>query len=73
METVKVSTKFQIVIPKNVRETLELKSGEEFQIAFILISTVHRTCAASARSANSMASPKVWNGRMTTASMTMSS
>ena len=32
METVKVSPKFQVVIPKKVREALELKAGEELQI-----------------------------------------
>jgi AbrB family looped-hinge helix DNA binding protein len=32
METVKVSPKFQVVIPKKVRELLELKPGEELQI-----------------------------------------
>jgi AbrB family looped-hinge helix DNA binding protein len=35
MDTVKVSPKFQVVIPKKVREALELKPGEELQI-FIL-------------------------------------
>lgn len=32
METVKVSPKFQVVIPKRVREILGLKPGEELQI-----------------------------------------
>jgi AbrB family looped-hinge helix DNA binding protein len=32
METVKVSPKFQVVIPKRVREILELQPGEELQI-----------------------------------------
>jgi AbrB family looped-hinge helix DNA binding protein len=32
METVKVSPKFQVVIPKRVREALGLKPGEELQI-----------------------------------------
>lgn len=32
MDTVKVSPKFQVVIPKRVREVLELKPGEELQI-----------------------------------------
>jgi AbrB family looped-hinge helix DNA binding protein len=32
MTTVKVSPKFQVVIPKHVRELLELKPGEELQI-----------------------------------------
>jgi len=35
METVKVSPKFQVVIPKKIRETLELEPGEELQV-FIL-------------------------------------
>ncbi len=35
METVRVSPKFQVVIPKNLREALALKPGEELQI-FIL-------------------------------------
>ena len=32
MDTVKVSPKFQGVIPKKIREQLELKPGEELQI-----------------------------------------
>jgi AbrB family looped-hinge helix DNA binding protein len=32
MDTVKVSPKFQVVIPKKIREQLELKPGEELQI-----------------------------------------
>jgi AbrB family looped-hinge helix DNA binding protein len=32
METVKVSPKFQVVIPKKVREELQLKPGQELQI-----------------------------------------
>jgi AbrB family looped-hinge helix DNA binding protein len=32
METVKVSPKFQVVIPKRVRDVLGLKPGEELQI-----------------------------------------
>lgn len=32
MSTVKVSPKFQVVIPKEIREKLELKPGEELQI-----------------------------------------
>jgi AbrB family looped-hinge helix DNA binding protein len=32
METVKVSPKFQVVIPKKIRDSLELKPGEELQI-----------------------------------------
>jgi AbrB family looped-hinge helix DNA binding protein len=32
METVKVSPKFQVVIPKKVREELELHPGQELQV-----------------------------------------
>ncbi|MGB7848898.1 MAG: AbrB/MazE/SpoVT family DNA-binding domain-containing protein [Candidatus Acidiferrum sp.] len=32
METIKVSPKFQVVIPKKIREELDLKPGEELQI-----------------------------------------
>lgn len=35
MKTVRVSPKFQVVIPKNLREALALKPGEKLQI-FIL-------------------------------------
>ena len=35
MGTVKVSPKFQVVIPKKVREVLELKPGEELQIYIV--------------------------------------
>jgi AbrB family looped-hinge helix DNA binding protein len=35
METVKVSPKFQVVIPKKVRESLGLRPGEDLQI-FVL-------------------------------------
>jgi len=35
MSTVKVSPKFQVVIPKDIREQLELKPGEELQIYLI--------------------------------------
>ena len=32
MQTVKLSPKFQVVIPKSVRETLRLKPGQKMQI-----------------------------------------
>jgi AbrB family looped-hinge helix DNA binding protein len=35
METVKVSPKFQVVIPKKIREELDLRPGEELQIYLI--------------------------------------
>jgi AbrB family looped-hinge helix DNA binding protein len=39
MDTVKVSPKFQVVIPKKVREALELKPGEELHI-YLLDGTI---------------------------------
>lgn len=39
METVKVSPKFQVVIPKKLREELQLKPGQELQI-YILDQTI---------------------------------
>ncbi len=32
MSTVKISPKFQVVIPKEIRETMGLKSGQEVEI-----------------------------------------
>jgi len=32
METVSISTKFQVVIPKSVRQTLGLKAGTRVQV-----------------------------------------
>ncbi len=32
MVTVKVSPKFQVVIPKQIRESLEIKQGEQLQM-----------------------------------------
>ena len=32
MESVKISSKFQIVIPKSIRESLHLKVGETLQV-----------------------------------------
>ncbi|VAW60874.1 Transcriptional regulator AbrB, partial [hydrothermal vent metagenome] len=31
MEAVKISPKFQVVIPKKIRESLQLKSGQKMQ------------------------------------------
>ncbi len=35
METVKISPDFQVVIPEKIRESLELKSGEELEISVL--------------------------------------
>jgi AbrB family looped-hinge helix DNA binding protein len=40
METVKVSPKFQIVIPKKLRDEMDLKPGEELQI-YLLDRSLH--------------------------------
>jgi AbrB family looped-hinge helix DNA binding protein len=40
MSTVKVSPKFQVVIPKEIREKLALKPGEELQI-YLLDRSIH--------------------------------
>jgi AbrB family looped-hinge helix DNA binding protein len=40
MDTLKVSRKFQVVIPKKVREAMELKPGEELQI-YIMDGSIH--------------------------------
>jgi AbrB family looped-hinge helix DNA binding protein len=34
METVTVSPKYQVVIPKRIREKLKVKKGQKFQIFF---------------------------------------
>lgn len=40
MDTVKVSPKFQVVIPKKIREALQLKPGENLQI-YVLDKHIH--------------------------------
>jgi AbrB family looped-hinge helix DNA binding protein len=40
MATVKVSPKFQVVIPKLVREQLKLRPGEELQV-YVLDEAIH--------------------------------
>ena len=40
MDTVKVSPKFQIVIPKPIREQLKLQPGEELQV-YVLDAAIH--------------------------------
>jgi len=32
METVKISSKFQVVIPKTIREAMDIKAGQKFQV-----------------------------------------
>jgi len=40
METVKVSPKFQVVIPKKLREELQIRPGQELQM-YISDDTIH--------------------------------
>ena len=40
METVKVSPKFQVVIPKKVRETLKLAPGQQLDV-YVLDGTIY--------------------------------
>ena len=59
METVKVSPKFQVVIPKAVREALELKPGEELQI-YILDHTIRLHRPRSIKELRGIAKGMVW-------------
>jgi AbrB family looped-hinge helix DNA binding protein len=59
MDTVKVSPKFQVVIPKKVREALELKPGEELQI-FILDRAIRLQRPRSIKVLRGIAKGMVW-------------
>ena len=59
MDTVKVSPKFQVVIPKAVREALELKPGEELQI-YILDRSIRLHRHRSIKELRGIAKGMVW-------------
>jgi AbrB family looped-hinge helix DNA binding protein len=59
METIRVSPKFQVVIPKKIREQLELKPGEELQI-FLLDNSIRIHRPRSIKSLRGMAKGMVW-------------
>jgi AbrB family looped-hinge helix DNA binding protein len=59
MDTVKVSPKFQVVIPKKVREALELKPGEELQI-YILDRSIRLHRPRSIKELRGIAKGMVW-------------
>ena len=59
MDTVKVSPKFQVVIPKKVREALELKPGEELQI-FMLDRSIRLHRPRSIKELRGIAKGMVW-------------
>ncbi len=59
METVKVSPKFQIVIPKRLREELKLRPGEELQI-YLLDGTVRLHRPRSIKELRGIAKGMAW-------------
>jgi AbrB family looped-hinge helix DNA binding protein len=59
MDTVKVSPKFQVVIPKKVREALGLKPGEELQI-YILDRSIHLPRPRSIKELRGIAKGMLW-------------
>ena len=59
MEIVKVSPKFQVVIPKKVREELRLKPGQELQI-YILDGTIRLHRPSSIKELRGIAKGMTW-------------
>ncbi len=59
MATVRVSPKFQVVIPKEIREAMELKPGEELQI-YLLDESVRLHRPRSIKSLRGIAKGMVW-------------
>ncbi len=59
METVKVSPKFQVVIPKRVREALQLEPGQELNV-FILDGTIRLSKPRSIKELRGMAKGMKW-------------
>lgn len=59
METVKVSPKFQVVIPKNVREELQLKPGQELQV-YILDGSIRLRPPRSVKELRGIARGMTW-------------
>ncbi|MGB7731011.1 MAG: AbrB/MazE/SpoVT family DNA-binding domain-containing protein [Candidatus Acidiferrum sp.] len=59
MPTVKVSPKFQVVIPKEIRESLELKPGEELQI-YVLDKSIRIHRPRSIKELRGIAKGMVW-------------
>jgi AbrB family looped-hinge helix DNA binding protein len=59
METVKVSPKFQVVIPKRVREELALRPGQELQI-YVLDETIRLSRPGSIQDLRGIAKGMKW-------------
>jgi AbrB family looped-hinge helix DNA binding protein len=61
LETVKISSKFQIVIPKKVREALNLRPGHHLQID-VIDATIHMIRHRSIKDLRGMAKGLKWRG-----------
>ena len=61
MPNVKVSPKFQIVIPKEIRDELKLKPGEELQM-FLLDRKIHVQRPRSIKELRGIAKGMEWKG-----------
>jgi len=59
MDVVTVSPKYQIVIPKRVREALRLEPGQELQV-YILDGVIHLTRPRSIKELRGMAKGMKW-------------
>ena len=59
METVKVSPKFQVVIPKRVREELKLQPGQDLQI-YVLDGDIRLHKPRSIKELRGMAKGMTW-------------
>ena len=61
METVKVSPKFQIVIPKKVREALKLQPGQELRV-YTIDGVIYLNRPRSIKDLRGMAKGMKWKG-----------
>jgi AbrB family looped-hinge helix DNA binding protein len=59
METVKVSPKYQVVIPKRVREELQLRPGQELNV-YILHGTIRFSKPTSIKDLRGIAKGMKW-------------
>ena len=59
METVTVSPKFQVVIPKKIREQLELRPGQQLQVC-ALEGTIHFSKPRSIKELRGLAKGLTW-------------
>ena len=59
METVKVSPKFQVVIPKKIRERLKLKPGQELWV-YLLDGSIRMQPPRSIKELRGMAKGMSW-------------